>query len=228
MALRRVESSPRLTAGGRWLSALELCLGGAIVLGHNVYHLVPNEVPILFVVGWLSVRMRNDRWAAIGFKRPPSWTRIVGLALAAAALRILLGDFVIEPLGAHFWPAIKGPGGSEQIAGNIKLALFGLLLIWTFAAFGEEIVYRGYLTLRGAEVGGGSTVAIWGATLLVSVLFGFGHYYKGPAGILDSSMAGLILGAVYLISGRNLWAAVLSHGFIDTYAVVALFLGWES
>jgi membrane protease YdiL (CAAX protease family) len=228
MALPRVESLPRLTAGGRWLSALELCLGGAIVLGHNVYHLLPNEVPILFVLGWLSLRMRNGRWAAIGFRRPPSWTRVVGLALAAAALRVLLADLVIEPVGAHFWPAIKGPSASEQIPGNIMLALFGLLLIWTFAAFGEEIVYRGYLTLRGAEAGGGSTAALWWATLLVSILFGFGHYYKGPAGILDSTIAGLILGAAYLISGRNLWAAVLGHGFIDTYAIIALFLGWES
>ncbi len=220
--------SPRLGRGGRWLSALELLFGGAIVLGHNLYDLVPNEVPILFVLGWLSVRIRNGRWAAIGFKRPPSWMRIVGIALAAAAFRIVLGSFVIEPLGARFWPAIQAPAGAEQIAGNLKVALLGLLLVWTFAAFGEEIAYRGYLTLRGAEAGGGSNAAFWWATLLVSVLFGFGHFYKGPTGILDSTVAGLILGAAFFVSGRNLWAAVLVHGFINPYAVVALFFGWES
>src|SRR5437764_11039375 len=56
-----------------------------------------------------------------------------------------------------------------------------------FRSFGEEISYRGYLTLRAADVGGRSTAAYWLATLLVSVLFGYRHYYKG--GILDSSVA---------------------------------------
>ena len=228
MAARTVEISPPPSTGGRGLSALELLFGAAVVIGHNVYHLVPNEVIVLFVLGWPLVRIRNGSWAAIGFKRPRSWLRIVGIALLAAGLRILLGSFVIEPLGAHFWPAIEAPAGAEQIAGNFKVALLALLLVWTFAAFGEEIVYRGYLTLRGAEAGGGSSAAFCWATLLVSVLFGLGHFYKGATGICDSTMAGLILGAAYLVSGRNLWAAVLGHGFIDTYAVVALFFGWES
>ena len=219
MAGQTERASPSLTPSWRWLSALELLCGAAIVIGHNLYHFVPNEVPILFLLGWLSVRLRNGRWAAIGFKRPESWMRIVGIALAAAALRIVLGTFVIEPVGALFWPAIKAPAEAEQIAGNIKIALIALLLVWTFAAFGEEIAYRGYLTLRGAEAGGGSNAAFWWATLLVSVLFGLGHFYKGPTGIFDSTVAGLILGAAYLVSGRNLWAAVLGHGFIDTYAV---------
>jgi hypothetical protein len=60
------------------------------------------------------------------------------------------------------------------------------------------------------------------------VLFGLGHYYKGPSGILDSGIAGFILGVAYLISGRNLWAAVLAHGFIDTFVVVTLYFGWQS
>ena len=210
----------------RALSAGELLLGAGIVIGHNVYHLLPNEVPILFLLGLLSVRVRNGGWSAIGLKRPPSWFRILWIALAAAALRILLGDFVIEPLGAHFWPPIQAPADAEQITGNIKIALLALLIVWTFAAFGEEIVYRGYLTLRAAEAGGGSSAAYWMATVLVSVLFGFGHYYKGPTGIIDSGMAGLILGAAYMVSGRNLWACILAHGFIDTVGVTFAFFGW--
>ena len=98
-----------------------------------------NEVPILFVFGLVSVRLRDGGWSAIGFRRPESWLRLVLIALAAAVLRIVLGDFVIEPLAAHWWPPIHPPAGTEQIAGNIKMALLWLLIIWTFAAFGEEI-----------------------------------------------------------------------------------------
>lgn len=145
---RRTRERKRLRMNRRTLSACEFVLGAGIVIGHNVYHLLPNEVPILFLLGLLSVRMRNGRWSAIGLKRPPSWSRIFLISLAAAVLRILLGDFVIEPLGTHFWPPIHAPANAEQITGNVKIAFLALLFVWTFAAFGEEIVYRGYLTLR--------------------------------------------------------------------------------
>jgi membrane protease YdiL (CAAX protease family) len=212
----------------RFLSALELLLGTFIVIGHNVFHVVPNEVPILFVLGLVSIRLRNGGWSAMGFKRPSSWVRLLFIALAAAALRIILGDLVIEPLTERFWPPIVAPAEAETITGNIKLALIGLLIVWTFAAFGEEIAYRGYLLTRAAEIGRQTTAAYWVGIVLISVLFGYGHYYKGPAGILDSGGAGLVLGAAYMLAGRNLWASILAHGFIDTFAVVALFFGWES
>ena len=212
----------------RFLSALELLLGAFIVIGHNVFHVVPNEVPILFVLGLVSIRLRNGGWSAMGLKRPSSWMHLVLIALAAAALRIILGDFVVEPLARHIWPPIVAPAGAETITGEIKLALLGLLIVWTFAAFGEEIAYRGYLLTRAAEIGKQTTAAYWVAIVLISVLFGYGHYYKGPAGILDSGVAGLVLGVAYMLAGRNLWASILAHGFIDTFAVVALFFGWES
>jgi CAAX protease family protein len=211
----------------RLFSASEVLLGAVIVIGHNVFHVVPNEVPILFVLGLVSVRVRDGGWSAIGFRRPKSRLSLVFIALTAALLRIVLGDFVIEPLAAHWWPPIHAPAGTEHIAGNIKMALLWLLIIWTFAAFGEEISYRGYLTLRAADVGGRSTAAYWLGTILVSVLFGYGHYYKGPTGILDSSVAGFILGSAYLLAGRNLWAPVLAHGFIDTVGVMVAFFGWD-
>ena len=118
------------------------------------------------------------------------------------------------------------PEDVEDITGNVKMAGLYLLIVWTFAAFGEEIAYRGYLLTRGAEFLGGSMAAWWIAMILVSVLFGYGHFYKGPVGIIDSGVAGLILGTAYLLCKRNLWVAVLGHGFIDTIAIALLFLGW--
>src|SRR5712691_1928700 len=115
-ALWRIPSSP--TPGQRIISAAELVLGACIVIGHNVLHKVPNEVPILFVLGLVSIRWRDHRWSAMGLKRPKSWSRVVLIALAAAALRIVLGDFVIEPLTGFFWPSPAAPAGAEAIAGN--------------------------------------------------------------------------------------------------------------
>lgn len=210
------------------MSGFELLLGIVIVIGHNVFHAVPNEVPILFVLGLLSLRLRNGGWSAMGLKQPASWVHVVLIALSAAALRIISGDLVIEPLAKHFWPPIIAPTGAAEIPGNIKAALLGLLIVWTFAAFGEEIAYRGYLITRAADLGRRSTTAYWVGMVFISVLFGYGHYYKGPVGIVDSGVAGLILGTAYMVSGRNLWTCILAHGFIDTVGVIALFFGWAS
>jgi membrane protease YdiL (CAAX protease family) len=214
------------TSNSRIVSAVELLLGAFIVIGHNVFRVVPNEVVILFVLALLSVWLRNDGWSAIGLRRPASWARILLIALAAATLRIVLGDFVIDPLAEQFWPPAADPAIADQITGNPRMALLALMIVWTFAAFGEEFVYRGYLLTRAADLGGRSSMAFLIAMVLVSVLFGYGHYYKGTAGIVDSGVAGLILGAAYLFSGRNLWASILAHGFIDTFGVIALFFGW--
>jgi len=212
----------------RTLSAFELLLGAFIVVGHNVFHIVPNEVIVLCVLGLLSIRLRDGRWSAMGFKRPALWRRIFLIALSAAALRILLGQFVIEPITGFFWPAPTAPALANEIAGNVKIALLALLLVWTFAAFGEEISYRGYLLTRAADIGERSTTSYWFGIVLVSILFGYGHYYKGPSGIVDSGIAGLILGTAYMLAGRNLWASILTHGFIDTFGVVDAFFGWSS
>lgn len=216
-----------LSAGQKWISFGEFLLGSAIVIGHNVYHVVANEVPILFVLALISFRLR-DGWSALGLRWPVSWRRTILIALAAAVLRILVGTLVIEPVTAHFWLPAVAPSGMNDIAGRGMVALRWFLLVWTFAAFGEEIGYRGYLLNRAADAVGRSKAAYWIAVVLVSVLFGYGHYYKGPAGIVDSGMAGLILGAAYVLSGRNLWVCVLAHGFIDTVGVVAVFFGWSS
>jgi hypothetical protein len=221
-------SDERFPARLRVVGALEFLLGALIVIGHNVFRIVPNEVPILVVLGLLSARMRGGRWSIPGLGRPASWRRTILIAVAAAAVRIVLGEFVIDPVTARFWPPAVLPAGASGITGDPKTALLALLFVWTFAAFGEEFGYRGYLLSRGAEIFGGSTAATWIGIVAVSVLFGFGHFYKGPSGIVDSSVAGLILGGAYLLSGRNLWTCVLAHGLIDTVGVVVLFFGWQS
>ena len=215
-------------ADSRLVSAVEFTIGALIVIGHNVFRVVPNEVPILFVLGLVSARVRDGGWGVLGLRRPESWRRIVLIALAAAAVRILAGDLVIDPLTSRIWPPIKAPEMADTIPGSLTGSLVALLIVWTFAAFGEEIGYRGYLLTRAAEAGGKSTLSWWTAMILVSVLFGYGHYYKGPAGIVDSGMAGFVLGTAYLLSGRNLWVCILGHGFIDTFAIIALYFGWAS
>ncbi len=220
---------PSLSSRGRILSLVEFVLGGFIVIGHNVLHILPNEVPILIVIGWISLRLRDGGWKAAGLTCPSSWWKTVVLAVAAAAVLQLGSELVVGPLASRIWP---GPQHVSNTLASAALgwrqALITLLIIWTFAAFGEELSYRGYLLTRAADIFGRSKAAYFLGMILVAVLFGFAHYYKGPAGVLDSTYSAFVLGCAYLLSGRNLWAAILAHGISDTFAVLVLFMGWAN
>ena len=220
-------SDTRLSPFYRALSLIEFALGAAIVVGHNVFHVVPNEVPILVVLGIVSIRLREGSWAAIGLGRPKSWWQTVAIGLATAVIVVAAGQFVTEPLAAYL-----GLHHNKSAATSLGLNRNGVwslakafAITWTFAAFGEEIAYRRYLLGRAADTGNRTTLAHWLGLVAVSVLFGIGHYYQGPAGMFETGCDGFMIGAAYLLSRRNLWVAVFAHGFIDTIAFGALFLG---
>ena len=125
----------------------------------NLFRVIPNEVPILVVIYLVSTRLWTGRFQIVGLGRPPSWTRTILIAVGAAALRIVLGEYVIEPVTNRFWPPAAAPELASGIQGNAQYALLVLLLVWTFAAFGEEISYRGYLLSRASAALGGSNAA---------------------------------------------------------------------
>ncbi len=222
-------SDIRLSAHERWISLGECTLGFFLVIGHNVFHIVPNEVPLLFVLFWVSALLRKGQWSATALKKPASWPKTILLAFAAAAVLLLGSELVIQPLASHFWPAPENVSSVLKVpVYDWKIALRTLAIVWIFAGFGEEIGYRGYLLTRAADLGNRSKAAYVVAMLYVAVLFGFGHFYKGPAGVLDSTYSGLVLGGVYLLASGNLWAPILAHGIVDTVAVAAVFMGWAT
>src|SRR5215469_12113255 len=90
--------TPIIPPGARWSSLLELVLGAFIVFGHNIFHILPNEVPILFILGWISLRWRNGGWKYAGLSRPQSWWKTVALAIIAAAILLLGSELVVEPV----------------------------------------------------------------------------------------------------------------------------------
>lgn len=180
----------RLSPPQRALSLAEFLVGAAVVIGHNVFHVVPNEVPILFVLAIVSIRLREGSFGAIGLSRPKSWLLTILFAVIAAAIVIAMGEYVTDPLaiklGLH--STDKAASALGTVKGDVWTALKGLALVWTFAAFGEEISYRRYLLGRAADLGDRTPLAHWIALVVVSVLFGIGHWYQGPAGSLHDCL----------------------------------------
>jgi membrane protease YdiL (CAAX protease family) len=88
-----------------------------------------------------------------------------------------------------------------------ELSRFGWLSLT--AGICEEFLYRGLLmTLLAGAFGA------WPAILISSLVFGLGHAYQGPGGILRTGAVGLVLALVVTLTG-SLFVAMIAHAAID-------------
>jgi CAAX protease family protein len=213
-------------SNGKPAAAIEILLVLLITAGHRVFHIIPvDETYPILALGWLSLWLRGVGWKGVGLTRPASWGRTVALGAAVGVFLQVLSEFVTEPLLTAITHQPPDVSELKPLVGNVKLCLLYLVLVWTLAAFGEEMTYRGYVLNRAADLGGRRPWAWIAGLLFVTVLFGFGHSYQGPTGMIDTGIHGLLLGALYLASGRNLWVCIIAHGVTDTVALIAVFLG---
>ena len=204
---------------------LELAIVALIFLADLHGHVFFSKTLYLFLFAWLALRLRRKGWRDVGLVRPVSWRNAVLAGVLAGAGIELLELFVTQPLLVKFTGKMPDLSLFYQLHGNARLLLLGLVLTWTVAAFGEEMVNRGYLMNRVADLGNGSR-AMWAVSLVVvSAVFGWGHFYQGVTGQVENAIDGLLLGALYLACGRNLWAPIIAHGVTDTVDMLLLFLG---
>lgn len=186
-----------------------------------------NQFIILAVVlySWLSLWLRGKGWGDFGLKKPESWKKTVLLALLAGIIFQALSLYVIEPLVGKLTGEIPDVSIFRPMVGNIPQLLFFLALSWTFAAFIEEMIYRGYFMHRIADLFSRNNTGWVVGVILSNLLFGFGHMYQGLSGMITTGLTGFIFAWLYFATRRNLWAAILAHGIYDTIGFMMIFFG---
>lgn len=182
------------------------------------------------------LRGRGEGWSSFGLiplKGLKAKLMVLPQALlvfgffAAAVAGVLQGS---EALGWEFMKVI--PEGVEDrwgdVEGNLPIFLLWLCIVWTAAAFGEEMFFRGFLVTRAAALFRGVPLGALFAVLIPAILFGLGHfYYQGLRGLVTTAAIGIAFGTAFLLLKRNLWPIVLVHGIVDTINFTALYLGLE-
>lgn len=191
-----------------------------------IFPMLSNAGTTLAVLAvWALSRQARRGWSDIGFRRPKSWPRTAALGAAVAVALQASALLITFPLLARF--GIPTPDFSAY--GAVKsspLALIGWLVVsWTTAGFGEEIIWRGFLMPRIARLFGNRKAGWLIALLISSTLFGLIHYPQGITGVVMTGFAGFIYGLLFLSSGRNLWPAVIAHAMSDTIAFLLLCYG---
>jgi hypothetical protein len=202
-------------------------LAVATIFHLDYIRLLPvSKVPFLFLLGWISIRWRGLGWKDVDLTVNQPFLKLLAIGLAVGIAMEALELFATQPLLTSLLH--KGPDLHEfqRLVGNIQLLILGIVLAWILAAFGEEMVYRGYLLNRVADLFGRSTIGWTASAVLVTLLFGVAHFPQGPTGIIENVIDGAILAALYFATGRNLIAPIIAHGIQDTVDVVLIYLGW--
>lgn len=226
MRAAAIEAGPRPAARrpGRVLAGEILAV--ALLFVADAFDLVPlSHTPFLLAIGWASLRLRGRRWRDVGLSSERGWRIPLAAGVAGGAGIELFELFVSQPLLVRLTGEYPDLSVFQPLVGNVGLLMAALALTWTLAAFGEEMVWRGWILSRAMELLPAGRAARWGALALVSVAFGLMHAYQGPTGVIENALDGFLLGLIYLGTGRNLWAPILAHGFTDTVDFLLIFSG---
>ena len=199
-----------------------ICIIGLILLN------IPSATILILLVCIIKIGIRKLSWKDIGFETPKNILRTMMLGLMIAILYQLLSIMVFVPIISSFTATRIDLSKIIALKDSWNNMLFAIIMSWTFAAFGEEIVYRGYMNDLIHRVFARPKAGMILGLMISTILFALGHGYQGISGIVENIIFGLTMGIVYSLSRKNLWLPILIHGFVDTIGLGLIFAGWYS
>jgi len=231
------------TQNARLIACLELLVfvgfawGSKLVVDQIIWKFSgPITLITTLVLLTIYMRFRGEKWSRMGLRALPGWkSKLLILPQALLTAIAIIATGAVMTLGGDalgFWSLEEEPSGVVDrfagIEGNLTVYLTWMLVIWTSAAFGEEMFFRGFLITRFERVVAGIPFAIVIAIGLAALIFGAGHfYYQGVRGLVVIAAIGLVIGMFFLLYKRNLWPLILAHGLVDTLGMTARYLNLD-
>jgi len=192
---------------------------------------LPIGLPELGVIGSFVIAIavaviarKHGSFGDMGFRRPESWSKLLGTTLIYGFVIQLVFTGVIEPGLSRLTGDPVDISVFDHVRGNFGAYLMLLAIGWVVGGFLEEITFRGFIVGRVRWLLGSNDAANWIAVLAAAVPFGIAHVYQGATGMIATGMIGFVLGAVYVYHRFNLWYAILTHGFVNTFGFTAMYL----
>lgn len=213
------------------ISKISITFFSSLAIIASVFVFAPNLGPYtviiltLFVLSVSYFEHGKKLFSSLGFKKKNMRFRNLGVVAPIVALLILLTyRYILVPGVTYFTETPIDISAFDPLRGNLTNLLMFLPFVWISAAFGEEIIFRGYLMTRFASVfGKGTTITILNI-LIFAVFFGCIHSYQGITGQILSGITGGIIATIFHLKKYDLWFSIIVHGMIDTFAFIAIYL----
>ena len=160
----------------------------------------------------------------MGMRSPDSWPKLLGTTFLYGVVIQFAFALFIEPVLEKITGSTVDISVLDGIRGNFVNCLMMIAVGWVMGGFFEEFTFRGFVVTRVHKLLGSGPAAIWIAILVAAVPFGIAHMYQGPAGMIGTGLIGFLFGVIYVVHGYNLWYPVFAHGFINTVAMILIYL----
>jgi membrane protease YdiL (CAAX protease family) len=151
-----------------------------------------------------------------------SWGYTLGFAVVWTALMFAYSPLA-DRIATRFVAEPPTLGAFRAIQQSLAKLLAGVAIAWLLGGVLEELVFRG-IVLRSVEAmlspGLGTPAAAGVAIILAALGAGLVHYYQGPRAMLIITQLSILFGVLFVISGHDLLAVMLCHGFYDTIAFI--------
>jgi membrane protease YdiL (CAAX protease family) len=158
----------------------------------------------------------------LGLSAPSSWPMTSGAAIVIV-LYLTLSALRLRRRAPEFRERMHGRAGAlllPESAGEVRW----FVLVSLGSGVAEELAYRGFLFYYlGRYLPGAGPLEL---LVLTSILFGVAHVYQGWRGMAATTVAGFIMGGLYIVSG-SLLLPVLTHAFGNMRAAIIFWPGRE-
>jgi membrane protease YdiL (CAAX protease family) len=150
------------------------------------------------------------------------WGYTLGFAVVWTGVMFAYSPLA-DRIATHFVDKPPTLGAFRAIQQSLPKLLAGIAIAWLLGGILEELVFRG-VVLRSVEALLSPIVGSAAAALIAIVAAALGatliHYYQGPRAMIIIAQLSVLFGVLFVISGHDLLAVMLCHGFYDTIAFI--------
>lgn len=211
-----------------WPELAQILLVLALLFAPKLIPDLPYSGPIGLVIAgigatWL-LRRNGQTWGDLGLRWAANKKDLA--KGAGMVVLVVVGAVAVNAAVQPLLNILLGSAAEREFpdVSTVQLYLTMMVIVWTTASFGEEMVFRAFLMSRLSAMFGGTRLAWVLAAFVQAAIFGLGHAYQGIGGIIVTGVVGLVFGLLYLVARRNLWPMIIGHGIINTIGMTVLHL----
>jgi membrane protease YdiL (CAAX protease family) len=173
---------------------------------------------------FLHVLVCGDSLESLGLLQRRPWLDL--LLGAAGSLVLLVVKIGFQATLARLFPPPRPAEEIVELVSGLRqnpwlLALWLGPVVWVGVAGFEEL-WRAFMLRRLWRAWGGR-VGRWASLVVVSALFGIAHSYQGPAAVVEIGLVSVLMGWVFMVTGR-LRTLIVAHALYDSIQIAFLLI----
>ncbi|CAM1364991.1 conserved membrane protein of unknown function [Tenacibaculum soleae] len=195
-----------------------------IMLIAPLFGFIDRNFTFFFPLGIVSLILKKSKfdWSKFGIGQKLTRKTILKSFIFASTLFAVF-TFLIDPILIN-WFGDYDLSSINDIRGDFFAYLILMVIVWVFAAFGEELIFRGYYMKGLAELFGNNNKAWLFSAFITSLYFGISHVYQGLIGVVSVFIWSFIISLIFNKNKNNLLLLVLIHGIYDTIGITLIYL----